>query len=73
MITESVLTWVIHLIGLFVSPIFDTAYSAMGIESSQARLLVPSPIFFVVSLYVQYTVVLMPIALAWWVWRQVKA
>lgn len=73
MITESILTWLIGLIGNFVAPVFEAVYVSLGIDSSEARLMVPAPIFFVVNVYIQYTLVLMPVALAWWVWRQVKA
>lgn len=72
MITEALITWVLSLIGRFVSPIFDQVYSGLGIEDNSARLSVPSPLWDVVSLFVQYSLILTPIALAWWVWRQIK-
>lgn len=72
MIIESIISWLVGLVAFFVRPIFDSLYDNLQITATEARFFIPTPIFFVVETYVQYAVFLTPIALAWWVWRQVK-
>lgn len=73
MIVESVISWVVGLIAFFIRPIFETLYSNLHIDVTEARFFIPTPIFFIVQTYVQYAVFLTPIALGWWIWRQVKS
>lgn len=73
MVTEAIINWLVGIISVIVNPIIQAVFLGRGVDIAVSKFYVPTPLFDYVSYVTQSTTLVMPFALVYWTWRQIKS